>query len=239
MKSKDNLKAKHQLWRILSILLFFLVLVLFYQNHKLTSNNGNRILSNNQGTVPDISFRGPTITSTKSKKDIKASNKNVEKPGDEILFSQAKVLTDEYLNWKGKLSTIPDNKIEKSTYFYRQDIESIFEKLENASCDSMNQAIRIYFGKHNDTLTLNGTNVVHPYAGRLTMILRAACLDEDLDYSYDSTGFLVVNPSIDFGEICPPNCAPTAYDVRPNDTLRKNGVNGVPFTSSGDFLEIN
>ncbi len=227
----DNKTKKNKLvfWNILSALLFLLVLILFYQNYQLKRNNNESIENNNQSVLPNISI--PTEYSANPE------SMDASIPGDPIIYSQAKILTDQYADWRDSNSPLTKDRLEKSCYFYRQDMEQLFTILDSLSCDSAQQALRIYYGKYHDTLKITGSQVEHPYAGKLSLIVRAACLDSDISYQYNSSNTLIVNPSINFGEVCPPNCKPKAYDDRPDEALRKNGVNGPPNTSYGYFLE--
>jgi hypothetical protein len=123
--------------------------------------------------------------------------------------TEAIALTDSFIRYcQSHLMRNPET-LEKSVYFHSQDID----KLLAIKCvtDSEQKGIRAYFAKYPDTL--GGKK--HPYAGRFTIILRAACDTNDVAYSK------FINPAYDFGDVCPPNCSPEKYLDAAGNVIRK------------------
>jgi hypothetical protein len=140
-------------------------------------------------------------------------------------------LTDTFINYCVKHLNKDAGKIEKSVYFHSQDIESLLSIPCNS--ESSQKGIRAYFAKYPDNM-LSSDNKPHPYAGRFTVVLRAACDTNDI--AYDT----FINPAYDFGDVCPPNCSPEKYSDATGTIIRnqiqfKNGFSKTKTIEGGKF----
>ncbi|MFN8281510.1 MAG: hypothetical protein U0V49_14605 [Saprospiraceae bacterium] len=89
-------------------------------------------------------------------------------------------------------NTHPDST--KWVFYYKKDIETVLSTLPSG-CS--NCGIRMYLKNHESIMPTSNSNP-HPFAGRATIVLRAAF--EGVDITNNA------NALYDYGDVCPPNC---------------------------------
>lgn len=95
----------------------------------------------------------------------------------------------------------PKRDIEKSVYFSKEEIDSIFRRNEGAN------GLRIYFSEIPVYLTPDW-GIDSQYFGRSSVVLRAVKDNLDMFDEFDRDGNIIVLSSDDYGTICPPKCNP-------------------------------
>ncbi len=90
--------------------------------------------------------------------------------------------------------TNPDTDATKWVFYYKNDIETVLATLPK---DCSNCGIRMYLKNH-DSNMVTSQSKPHPYAGRATVVLRAA--ENGIDITKNASALY------DYGDVCPPNC---------------------------------
>ncbi len=84
-------------------------------------------------------------------------------------------------------------------YFYKED----FETLLNAGSCNGQRGVRIYLRTiRQDRKKISDPNVNHPFAGKRSVYLQSMCGDVEIEATD------LIHSIYDFGDVCPPNCAP-------------------------------